>query len=241
MRKFAFLILPAALIPLYAQATVYTSSAIYAGWYRDSGMGHSQAPPGNYIVGRVGTSSGYVYDRDFFVFDLSALPSGSIVSATMSIYNPGYSHGDAGNGSGMIPETLVLGSVAMDIGTLISGMGGVPAYIALGSGTPWGSKTIGYADNGRYVDVSLNGAFIDTAELELGSGPIAIGGHLLGDADGTLQNYVFAFTGNYGSQYPLQPPVMLTLDIVPIPEPTVMALLIGLTLTAGIYKPISGS
>jgi hypothetical protein len=237
MKQLACLLLSATLAPLCAQATIYTSIIIDAGWYQDSGMGHVGAPPVNYIVGRVGTGNGYVQDRDFFVFDLSSLPAGSIVSATMSIYNPGYSQGDPGNGfSGINSETLVLGSVAMDIGTLISGTGGVPAYNVLGSGTSWGTQTVSDADNGRYVSVSLNSTFINAADSQLGSGSIVIGGHLLGDSTGTLQNYLFAFTGFYGSQYPAQPPVMLTFDIIPVPEPTVLILLVGLTLSGYIYK-----
>ena len=164
--------------------------------------------------------------RDYFVFNLSGLPSGTISSATLSIYNPGVSAGDPLNGyqSPKASETYQVGSVSTPISALTQGTGGVAAFNSLAAGTLWGTQLVSSNNNGAIVQVSLNSSFLTGASSQLGNGELAIGGFLVGDTGFTTQfrEIIFGATGTAGSPIP-----QLSLVIVPEPSMAAMGVLIA--------------
>jgi hypothetical protein len=213
MKSFLILII-CAWSNLTAMAQGFTVNASYQGAY--SSLGASGTA--NYIAG---DSAGYGL-RDYFVFDLSGLPVGTVSSATLNIYNPGASAGDLYNGFGSPnrTETYQVGSVSTPISTLALAHSYPPGAVAvfnnLASGTLWGSRLVSSNDNGTLVDVQLNASFLTAASLDLGGGAIAIGGYLAGDTGFTQNRYIFGYTGDAIPQ--------LSLRIVPVPEPSSLAM-----------------
>src|SRR5579864_7101232 len=110
MKSRPFYCLWAMLIPLLlspsSYATIYTINASDEGWYGSLENWNID----NYFAGYV---NGFVH-RDYFVFNLSGLPGGTISSATLSLYNPGIFNGDANDGfsSPYASETYQVGSVS---------------------------------------------------------------------------------------------------------------------------------
>jgi hypothetical protein len=201
---------------LAAQATIYTVNAIDRGWYDSTGYANTD-PAGNlnYVAG---ISAGYIY-RDVFVFNLSGLPSGTISSATLRLYNPS-SVTSYGNGyiSPNASQIFQVGSVSTAISTITNATGGVAVFNDLAAGTLWGTRSVSSSDNGAFVPISLNASFDSAALSYLGSGNIALGGHLQGDTTFTQNTMIFAYT-----QTPGNPAPQLVLDIVPVPEPSSLA------------------
>jgi hypothetical protein len=203
------------------RATIYTVDATLQGWYTSSGIATRaspyQYPYQNYAAG---LSAGIFY-RDFFVFDLSGLPSGTISSATLSVYNPSKSNGDLGDGfkSSNPSENFQVGSVSTLVSTLAVGAGGVGVFNDFAAGTLWGTRLVSSSDNGTFVQVGLNASFNQAADLDLGTSTIVLAGHLAGDITFTRDAEIFGFTGTSGSPIP-----QLSLNIVPVPEPAPMVL-----------------
>jgi hypothetical protein len=228
--KYLFIPLIAAvsLFPFGAHSTVYTINPVQRGWYNNSGT--SVIGGLNYITGYTG-SARY---RDWFVYDLSGLPSGIIISATFSAYNPTggdiYGNLDSGFFSLNPSETFQVGSVSTPITTLRAGTGGVAVYNDLAAGTVWGAQSVSAADNGQTVVVNLNSAFASAAQTYLGNGSIALGGWLAGDAGFIFNAYLFGWSNN-GSE-----PTRLTLDIVPVPEPSSLTLVALTMLSCLLFK-----
>lgn len=205
------------LIPLLlspgSYATIYTVNASDQGWY--GSIGNSTLV--NYFAGYV---NGFAH-RDYFVFNLSGLPGGTISSATLSLYNPGIFNGDVSDGfSSPYPsETYQVGSVSTPISRLIEEAGSAAIFNDLAAGTPWGTQVVSSNDDGHFVQVPLNASFLSAANMQLGSGELAIGGFLVGDTGFTQNRYIFADTPNF--YYAPQ----LILDIVPEPSIAAMGVL----------------
>lgn len=201
----------------YSYATIYTINASVQGWDVPTPTSPQQSPYANYIAG---CSGGYIF-RDFFIFDLSGLGSGSIISATLSIYNPGVSQGDLGNGflSPHANETYQIGSVSTPLNILAQGTGGAAVFNDLAAGTLWGAQVVSSSDNGAFVQIPLNASFLAAAEPDLGTGAIGFGGHLVGDTGFTQNEYIFGFTGTANGPIP-----QLRLEVVPVPEPSSLVL-----------------
>src|SRR5215831_9105787 len=152
-----------------------TLSASFTGWYDQTGF-HSSGNR-NYIAGVCGTDicSGFNLDtHDFFVFDLSSVAPGTMLTgASLSIGNalapPGY-----------ISPSPTLTYDNWDVTTPISTLeasnsGAVGIYHDLGSGIMYASTIVSAADNGMHVGIALNAdalAALTSAE----GGHIAIGG-----------------------------------------------------------------
>ncbi len=208
-----------ALMTLPSHATIYTADATQQGWYNSYGIATSAFPYGyphqNYIAG----FSGGVGYRDFFVFDLSNLPRGTISSATLSIYNPS-SAGGLGDGftSPNASERFQVGSVSTPLSTLAVGAGGVAVFNDFAAGTLWGTRLVSSSDNGSFVQFGLNASFNSAAQLALSTSTIVLAGHLAGDTTFTQSRFMFGFTGTAGSPIP-----RLSLDIVPEPAPIAFA------------------
>jgi hypothetical protein len=224
-----------------AQAAIYTINATAVGWYNNAG--YSLPGNTNYLAGFDGDSSGVGTNlfRDWFVFDLQSLPSGTIASATLTLYNPAANdaYGTFGNGFSSVnsSETFQICSVATPVDSLAGGTGGIAAFNSLGTGTLWGGSTVDSAANGSFVTIALNPSFESTAATFLANGSLALGGSLAGDSTFTTPRYVFAWTGEEVAQ----PTPSLTLDIQSAPEPSSLGFLSGCVAVSFFlrYRPIA--
>ncbi len=144
--------------------------ASFTGWYDQTGSHDSTNP--NYIAGVCGSSDSCLGDdlnrRDFFVFDV---PPGLYTSAVLSLFNPSV---------GYISTNPTETYDSWDVSTLIfdleaNNTGRVDIFNDLGSGMQFGSVVVSAADNGTFVNITLNSdalVAINSAE----GGPLAIGG-----------------------------------------------------------------
>lgn len=263
-----------AAVPASASTTI-TVDFFDAGFFGSDGrnskedadaLGFSTAPGGfsNYHVGLSdGYAAGPPYPdtevRNFFVFDwdevafvLGGPAPGPIVSATLSLYNPGLvADGADGYDSVSAFETYTVSDTGPYPAAAVmehydhpfyggpdeSGLA-MMIFDALGTGPSFGTVDVSAADNGSYVDIVftgmglgyLNGMFDDY--LLGGDTFVSFGGKLdtitPGAPGGTEDPYeeIFAYThpGTEGSPDTSATPPKLTLTF--IPEPTT-PLLIG--------------
>ncbi len=140
------------------------------GWYQNNGIGNGGTNyiVGNCTVGLCGDTQDFEY-RDYFVFDLSGV-KGPITSAVLSLGNPS-------NGFSGAPAIYTNWDVTTAIPTLTSGGGGLAAYGDLGSGVLFASNSVGVADNGTQVSITLDAAGLAAITAAEG-GQFAIGGAL---------------------------------------------------------------
>lgn len=198
-----------------SHAATITLGATDQGWYDDSGS-HT---PGNvnYLVGVEGALS--TEYRNFFVFDTSSVV-GTITSAKLRAYNIDSPPGSwFGFNSPNPSETWTLFDIVTSLAALTAGTGGLGAFGDLGSGTTYGSQSVSSADNGAFVEVTLNAAALSA--LNAAGGLVGMGGALttLGPPAGVLEN-LFWFSHE-------DPRVQLVLDTgTTVPEPA-SALLLG--------------
>jgi hypothetical protein len=167
--------------------------AFDSGWYDNTGF-HDPTNE-NYVTGLL-PGAGEL--RNFFAFDPSGLPDGTITSAQFQAYNPGVGAGDFGDGfqSSDPTETYTLFNVTSPIGTVLGGGFGLTGiYNDLGSGLAYGSQTVSSADNGRLVTVTLSPAAVADLNTKLG-GPFALGGDLTSLAGNSDLQGLFGFTFN---------------------------------------------
>jgi hypothetical protein len=187
----------AATVSMSAPAESGVIDSSNTGWY-DSFGDHTSSNP-NYIAGDIGGS----FFHDFFVFDLSGL-SQPIVAATVRVFNP-----DGGYSSANTSETYALFDVSTAIPTLIADQSGQTSiFDDLGSGVSYGSQTVSAADDGKFVEVTLNADGLAALNSALGS-QFAFGGALLASAD------PFIFGGS-DSNFVLS---NVQLDLTSVPEP----------------------
>ena len=198
-----------------------TIPASDSGWRASTGQ-HDGTNP-TFVVGR-----GPAWYRDFFVFDLSHAKVGPLSSAELQLYmqSPPFTYGYF---SPNPSETFLVGAVSTPIATLEATMSPSPAGVAvyedLGAGILYGSRTVSAADQGTWVKVALNDAFLAAITPLLGSGEIALGGRLAGEGPAQPENtYVFASSGGGHSR--------LVLDYATVPEPGATALS-GMVLALG--------
>ncbi|MEI7712809.1 MAG: PEP-CTERM sorting domain-containing protein [Rhodospirillales bacterium] len=184
-----------------AQATVLQAS----GWGNVFSTGSNATCCYNMGFDQGGTRE----SRDYFKFNLSSIaPGTTIYSAVLSIKEPAYA-------SGTSSVSFNLGSYGSNISYLTSGNGtdALTAFAALASGTLFASATDVAANNGTFVNITLNGAALAALQSAEGSGTFVIGGYTLG-LSGT-NNSIFQSSGSQGS-------VNLTLDTVPEPASIVL-------------------
>lgn len=200
-----------AAITASAQAGVVIINTTDRGWYDDAGF-HDPAN-GNYGVG----NAGRLTVRNWFVFDLSIIDV-EIVALQLRALNP-----EGGFFSGDAFETYVNYDVTTNLNDLINGLGGLPAYDDLGSGTVYASYDASNSDNGTIIVIDLNAAAVADANVAAG-GLWGIGGAITTLNGG--DEYLFGGTTG-GNNADTQ--LVVTL----IPAPGVLALL-GL---AGLVGP----
>jgi hypothetical protein len=206
-----------------------TLNAYDRGWYsRDVNANTYSAQPNNlnYSVGSgypLGSGSPFGF-RNYFAFDLSAYTGQTITSATLHLYNP--KAGDpfasptyGGYCCSADPfETYELHNVATSTALLLSGNAGAAGFADLGDGTLYGSYNATYADNGRFIDITLNAAAL--ADLNAAAGGLfVLGGFVSTIANGPSQT-IFGFT-NAGNMADTQ----LLISTAAVPEPGTMALM----------------
>lgn len=179
-----------------------------------------------YVAGIFDTNPEY---RNFFVFDRSSI-HGPITSATLQIYNPAQSSDFvlAGYVSNSPTETYSLFDVSTPLTGLLAGTSN--AFADLGSGTLFGRTIVTPADNGLWLSISLNDAFLSA--LNSTSGSIAIGGALTTLNSPTGMELIFADSGDG----PMAQLLVTVEEASPVPEPSTYgllgagALLVGITL-----------
>ena len=208
-------------LSLGAQAgtTLYATGA---GWFSNAGE-HSQLNY-NYAVG--GGQDGYVRNN-FFLFDLSGV-SGPITSATLRVYNPnapvsagfpyGYTSSDPTENYAVFDVSTPVANLASGYG--IGSLAGQAIFRDLGSGQNFGMTTVSLADNGKFVEVSLNASALTA--LNAAVGLFALGGTLT--TLDTVVNKESLFASAYLS--PVAPNVP-ELVISTVPEPSASALWIA--------------
>jgi PEP-CTERM motif len=172
----------------------------------------------NYLTGQlnVGSTIGF---HSFFAFNaLTGLP-GPIVGATLSLFDP-----VAGYSSTQPSETLTIDGFSGNLAALETGGTQSGEYNALASGTPFGTQTVGAANDGSFVTITLDAAAIAFLNAHT-STPFALGGYLAGiPPTDTSTRFVFggsAFVlANDGNTF-------LTLQTAqPVPEPESWLLLL---------------
>lgn len=195
-----------------ASASAQLLTAIDQGGYDQ--FGFSDPTFTGYVAGIFDTNPEF---RNFFVFDRSSV-SGTFSSATLQIFNPAPSPGFdvAGYVSLAASETYSLFDVTSNLTSLLNGS--ADAFSDLGSGTLFGSATVSAADNGQWVSISLNAAFLSA--LNSTSGQIAIGGALTTLNDPNGMELIFADSG----EAPLAR-LLLTAATSAVPEPSTYGLL----------------
>ena len=209
-----------------AGTTLYS---VGGGWFSDAGE-HVQFNT-NYAVG--GGADGYTRNN-YFLFDLSGV-SGTITSATLRLYNPdtsgspsvpyGYTSADPSESFALFDVSTTFYSAYTPGTPLVAGYGigsvvGQAIFSDLGSGQSYGSYTASLADNGRFVEISLNAAGL--AALNASGGMFAVGGAIT-TLDGVVNpESLFAasalsFPGPNGAQ----------LVISSVPEPAASGLFVA--------------
>ncbi len=187
-------------VPVSVNAAVVTIDALNQGWYDDTGSHISGNP--NYLVG---DWAGIEF-RNWFVFDLSAI--GAVSSATLRAYNiasppgtePGFISSDAS-------ETWSLFDIVTNINSLMDGTGGLSAFNDLAAGTGYGSQNVSTADNGAYVEVTLNASAL--AAISSAAGNFGIGGALT-TLGGSGDEKLFWYSHE-------DPRVELVVNTIPVP------------------------
>lgn len=208
-----------------AHADTVTVSATDAGIYSSSGF--SSAINTSYFVGRSSTTGNET--RNFFVFDLTAIPLGT-TSATLQILNPagGFVGTDASN-------TVTFYDVVTPVATLTAGSAagatGQAIFADLGTGLSYGSLSVTPADNGTLLSIQLNAAAIAAINAARG-GLFAIGGALT-TLSATGADGLFSGSGIGSNTQAVRLIVSNDAPAAAIPEPTTM-LLLGTGL-AGMY------
>ncbi|MBI3432458.1 MAG: PEP-CTERM sorting domain-containing protein [Hydrogenophilales bacterium] len=225
---------------IVAQAST-TLDAIGAGWFTNAGE-HVESNT-NYAVG--GGMDGYTRNN-YFLFDVSGLGN-QITAATLRVYNPdmplspgapfGYTSSDP-------TENYALFDVSTDFysaptggtnhvaGYAIGSSTGQAIFNDLGTGQSYGSHTASLADNGRFIEISLNASGL--ADLNASGGIFAIGGSIT-----TLDNLV-NMESLFASAYLYTSTGAVQLVVSSVPEPSESVLLLaglGLVVVASRRKP----
>jgi hypothetical protein len=192
-----------------AMAATVDVSPSDIGWYTQPGF-HSAAIK-NYFASE---NNG---QRNYFVFDVSAIDTSRVDSATFIINT--YNISDAG--------TFTLFNVTTPASTLsASSSVGAPGQAInqdLGDGDVYGSILLNASDSNSLVSITLNSSFITA--LKSSSGTISLGGTFAG----TTNTSAFAFGGSA-----INSGTLLSLNVTPVPEADKAYMMLGGLLLAGL-------
>ena len=219
--------------PLTAQAL--TVDASDRGWYRynyGNGLIEAYADNLNYLVGLGAVNSTTLgATRNYFAFDLSAYAGQTFNSATLHLYNPKpgdlngsltvggfYQYMPAANNPSY--ETYELRQVSTNISDLRSATAGWTGFNDLGDGTIFGSYDATLADNGTFIDITLNSAGLAALNDTVGDW-FVVGGRLSTAALGIGTQTVFG----YSNQNNMADTQLILTQAVPEPGAFSMALL----------------
>ncbi len=205
-----------------------TLTAVGGGWFTNAGE-HLQYND-NYSVG--GGADGYTRNN-YFVFDLSGV-AGPITAATLRIFNPsapgspgypfGYTSADPTETYGLFDVSTPATDLGVELGYGVGSLMGQAIFADLGSGQSFGATTVSLADNGHYVNISLNAAGL--AALNAGGGLFSIGGSIT-TLDSVVNPESLFVSGYLSSVGPRVPQLVIS----SVPEPSQSALLlVGLAL-----------
>jgi hypothetical protein len=162
-----------------------TLNYVDSGWWNNTGFHDSINK--NYFVGQSARPA--TQYRNFFVFDLSAVPL-PIIGAQLRLFNPpgGYSSPDPN-------DTYTLFDVSTPIPTLRAfGGGQTQIFDDLGSGVSLGAQVVSNADNGHVIPIDLNADAVSYLNAHRG-GLVALGGALTTIAC-PADRYLFSYTGD---------------------------------------------
>jgi len=200
-----------------APSNATTLNTTDRGWYNNQTNNHFTDD--NYIAGQIGATDYH----DFFTFDLTGI-TGTITSATLHLFEPAGNNPLTGSGGFLSTQASETFQVFIYTGNITALSAGAATYNGLVSGTLAGSVSVSKANDGTFVDVSLNAAALAALTVAEG-GQFAFGGDLLGvPSDQTSARFVF---GN-SSVDDIGPPdgntqLILTTASAPVPGPTVGA------------------
>ncbi len=197
------------------------------GWYSEAGVRTTSAQ-GNYIVGSPGATAEY---RNFFIFDLSTIPSTDIItSVSFVIYNTPYLEGGFGGYNSFdASEVYQLYSIDYTANSVLRSDSSdlISAFDDLGDGNVLNSGfsfTTGSSDTENTI--LLNQEFITIAQASIG-GEVALGGRItsltLGDLDGEL-----LFSGSHGLSLGSTRLVVTTIAIPEVSSSTLIVALLSL-------------
>ena len=165
----------------------------------------------NYIVSE-SYSSGH---RNFFVFDLSSVTD-VVTSASLILdaFSPS---------SPTVVGDYTLYSYEGSVNSLINGTGGTAAYADLASGDVFGGLNSGFGSSS--YEIRLNSTALNY--INNSSGLFAIGGIFTGSG------HLFGYSSS-------NDPSVLSLTTTPIPEPSTIALALGVVCAAFVAKRKNG-
>ena len=199
---------------LSAQTVVI--NATDRGWY-DIGGSHSSSLK-NYVAGDSRGNCSLCEDdfRNFFVFDLAGITQ-PIASGKLALFNPGPTP-TAGYMSNDPSETFELHDITTAISTLrATNNGAVAIWNDLGTGAVYGSKAMTAADQGDYVEITLNSAAV--AAMNSNHGLFGIGGSITSLDDVANSEIIFSGSDGRGIATAVQ------LRLTYVPEPSTLLLL----------------
>jgi hypothetical protein len=173
-------------------------NSVDQGWWNGADNSNNTNVNANTFTGRNGTINGSNLFRSYFVFDLTGVTSAGIGSA-LTLFNLGYFSTDAS-------ETFDIFDVSTNINNLRTSASNGGTFADLGSGSLYGSFTVGAGDATSNVTVNLTAAAIADINANLG-GLFAIG----------ISSQTIGGTGNDGIIFRGGPQLLDLPAAVPVP------------------------
>ena len=187
-----------------------------SGWYTNSGF---TAGVNNINVGS-SNLSGAVYNN-WLAFNLSGLSGQTITGATLTF------KGGNGINSSQTSETLGLFDYTGSINSLLADTSSAGIWADLGNGNSYGTANVAPGPIAEFSVVLSQAALTDlnNAAHSLSDTRFVLGGSLQSISGPFANEWLFAI---FGPTPALATPAFLTLDTTPVPEPSTLAMVLGL-------------